>query len=600
MSDKRTGPIELGSDYLMAVLAQVQVPIVVTDPQGGILLTNDAWRAYHPVPATEVAIDDWLGRFQFFDADGIRPIANSDAPLPRVLRGERVRNFEYSVLSQDGELRFRRANGQQLLGPHGDVIGAVVAFHDTTDERKVEREMRHRALHDSLTGLANRALLLDRLDHALARGARLNLPIAVILCDIDRFKRVNDAFGHHIGDRLLVEISRRLQSIMRGTDTVARLGGDEFVILVEDLDVLVDLAEVARRIRESVSEVVAVMGAVIHPTISLGIAGADSGQSTAEELLRDADIAMYRAKESGGNTVATFDESMHKSLIRRMHVQREIEWGLENDRLFLMYQPIVDAATERLVGTEALLRLESSDGSLLSPAEFIPVAEEARLIDRFDRFALLEATRQLAVWQAAFPGCGITVACNVSARSLSGIGWYDSVIDAIARSGIAPSDLKLELTETAMIRVGESVRFDLLRLRDAGVAIGLDDFGTGFATLTHLRTMPVSFVKIDRSFVSGLGANADDTAIVDATVRMAEALGLSTVAEGVEEAEQAAILRDLRCNELQGYLYGRPVRSGEISELLAAEASGLRPFQRVSQMLGKQERSRPRRTFAPR
>jgi diguanylate cyclase (GGDEF)-like protein len=567
--DNTHRPRELDSSYLLAVLSQAQVPMIVTDPDGRVLLANDAWSAFHPVPPANLPIADWLNQFEFLDARGLHRIPSTEAPLARVLRGEVVRDYEYSVVSKDGEVRFRRASGQQLRAADGGVIGTVVAMQDITGFKLLQDELERRALLDSLTGLANRALLLDRLQHALVRSERNDGCVTVMLCDLDRFKWVNDAFGHGLGDRLIIEVGRRISAVVRASDTVARLGGDEFVILAEsstDDDLII--TDMPERIRAAVGAELRLDGAVLHPSISIGVATTRGARSSAETLLRDADTAMYRVKDDGGSGSMAFDESMRLDALRRVHVRSRIEHALTNNGFRLLYQPLVDAVTGRMVSVEALIRM-TDDGPPLGPNEFVPVAEECGLIEDLDRFVLHEATRDLMAWMELCGDEPFAVGCNVSGRTIGSELWTK---DALATaSEVGPERLKIELTETALMRAGATALTNLADLRAAGLAVGLDDFGTGFASLTHLRTLPISFLKIDRSFVFNMDTSSNDRAIVQAIIQMATSLGLESVAEGVEEVAHATLLRQMGCTLLQGYLLSRPVPAERISEILQGQ-----------------------------
>jgi diguanylate cyclase (GGDEF)-like protein len=560
--------VALDRDYLTAVLAQVQVPMIVTDLYGHVLMANDAWSAFHPVPPPDMALQEWLSQFRFFDRSGLSPLPFEQSPLFRVLEGETVKNYEYSVLSKDGELRFRSASGQQLLNTQGATIGAVLALHDITSQRRLQDELERRSLTDSLTGLANRALLVDRLHQALGRSERDGGTVTVLLCDLDRFKWVNDAFGHPLGDRLLVEVGNRIKGAIRLTDTVARLGGDEFVVVTEEVSSAAEIEMFAQLIRAAVAEELLIDGAIFHPSLSIGVASTANANSSAETLLRDADTAMYQVKAGGGGSSMAFDDTMRSDALRRVEVRNQIERAIDSGAFKLLYQPIVDGASERLVGVEALIRIVGGSFDV-GPDEFIPAAEEAGLIEQIDCWVLAEATQQLKRWLDAYPNRVFTVACNVSARTLASDVWTAQALRAAHELG--PTRLKLELTETAMIRAGTNALTNIASLRKAGLAIGLDDFGTGYASLTHLRSMPISFVKIDRSFVSGLHANDGDRTIVLAIVQMAKALGLTVVAEGVELVAEAQVLQSMGCEYLQGYLFGRPLEAERICEMLSAD-----------------------------
>ncbi|MCU0268265.1 MAG: EAL domain-containing protein [Acidimicrobiales bacterium] len=553
--------------HLRAVLEQVTVPILACDAAGRVTFWNDAFERFHPVPAAGADVASWLEGFRFFAVDGVTPLANRDAPILRSLRGEVVRDYEYSVVAKSGELRFRRANGQQLVGDDGDVLGAVVALHDITDEVRVEAELRLRALYDELTGLPNRALLGDRIVVALERARREGEAVAVLFVDLDHFKLVNDALGHTVGDELLVEVAARLRAAVRGVDTVARLGGDEFVVLCEALDDLGQAMSVGLRALGALDAPVEVDGRDVRVSASIGVAFAADGEGTAELLLRDADTAMYAAKDRGRNRIEVFDARLRDRVLQRLEIERALVHALNRDGLRLVFQPIVDARTGGIVGAEALVRMADDRGELVPPGVFLPVAEQAGLMDDVDHWVLGEAAARAARWVGS--GRLGFVACNVSAALIRRGDLLRIVDEAVERHRLPPGALGIEVTESLLVDASDENRSLLAELRTRGLQVGVDDFGTGYASLSYLRDFPFSFVKIDRSFVQGLGGDGVDDAIVEATIRMAHALGRTVTAEGVEERAQADRLRDLGCDRLQGYLFSRPVPAQAFSELLS-------------------------------
>lgn len=560
-------------NYLRMVLEDVEMGIVACDAEGRVLLHNPAFASIHPTPLPGDTVTDWLSRHQFFKADGITPVAASDIPLSRALRGEQVRNYKYALLNKDGELEYRRADSAPLLDDDGNVTGAVAALVDITDQHRSQEAMRRQSLHDALTGLPNRALLLDRLANALARAERHQTRMSVFFIDLDNFKVVNDGLGHTVGDRLLVEVANRLVGCLRPGDTVARLGGDEFVILCEDIEEGEDEDVIAGRVCTAICEPVGIDGKRVRVTASVGTRRAATGD-TPEKLLCDADAAMYLAKEHGGNRFESFDGPLRARTMQHLQVEQTLLRVMSNEGLRLVFQPIVSADGGRLVGVEALVRCYDPETGILAPGKFIPVAESIGMVDQIDKWVLDEVCRHARVLMNAVPERRIFVGCNLSSRLISQGNLGELVEGALARHGLPADRIGLELTETALIQATPETRRTLGRIRDAGTFVGIDDFGTGYSSLTWLRDLPVSFVKIDRTFVNGLGMDRADAAIVEAVARLAHALGLTVTAEGVEYIEQAERLREMGCDHLQGYLISRPIPAGSLVEMALAQASG--------------------------
>ncbi|MGQ0521329.1 MAG: putative bifunctional diguanylate cyclase/phosphodiesterase [Actinomycetota bacterium] len=433
--------------------------------------------------------------------------------------------------------------------------------------RKALADAVHRANHDTLTGLPNRTLVLDRLDHALARLARGRRSVGVLFVDLDRFKVVNDTLGHSVGDEVLVRIGERLQAAVRPGDTVGRLAGDEFVVVCEEVETCAVL-QVAERIAAAIASPMPLYGRESVLTASIGIALA-AGGGRAEDVLRDADVAMYRAKERGRDRIEVFDAAIRARLLERLEMEQALRRALQHGELRLHYQPIVRAADNELLGVEALVRWEHPDRGLVAPADFIPLAEESGLITRIGRWVLIEACSQLGRWQDADPQlAALTIGVNLSARQFTDPGIVAIVAEALHRAGIAPGALTLEITESVLMEEVEATADTLRALKELGVGLSIDDFGTGYSSLSYLKRFPVDSLKIDRSFVDGLGIDSEDHAIVNAVVSLAHALGLDVVGEGVETEVQLRELRRLGCDAVQGYLVGHPQ---------AAQPGGLLP-----------------------
>ena len=466
-----------------------------------------------------------------------------------------------------------------LPAARDDGVLAVAAQIGTQLGRVVERvraldELAHHAMHDALTGLPNRALLLDRLERALTR--RDSALTAVLFIDLDRFKDVNDGAGHHAGDVLLTEVAGRLSGGLRAGDTIARLGGDEFVVLCEDLDDERQAVELAERFQQRMLapfELTADQAQLV--TASIGVAVGGRGATDAETLLRDADAAMYRAKDRGGGRHELFNQELRDRALDRLRTERALTRALSRDELFLLYQPIVSLDGSEVEGVEALVRWQDPELGLRSPTEFIPVAEESNLIVRLGEWVIGEACGQAARWRRELGDrAQLPVNVNLAARQLADERLPETVRRALEEAQLDPSDLALELTETALIEYPETPIRTLTALRALGVRIVLDDFGTGYSSLSYLQRFPIDELKIDRSFVAELGTQPAAGAIVEAIVGMGHSLGIRVVAEGIETEAQAAAVTRLGCDSGQGFLFARPAPA----ESIHAPAGSLTPL----------------------
>ncbi|HEY1689819.1 MAG TPA: EAL domain-containing protein [Solirubrobacteraceae bacterium] len=442
---------------------------------------------------------------------------------------------------------------------------------DALQQRATEDDIRYQALHDPLTSLPNRVLFLDRLGHALSRPSA---KVAVVLLDIDNFKLVNDSLGHSAGDELLMEIAPRLKTALRPEDTIARLGGDEFVVLLEHIEDERAAARVAKRIVAAFETPFRLSVGEYFTKVSLGIALAGAQNSHPAELISDADAAMYQAKEHGRARYEIFDGAMRARVVERLSVENDLRRALERDELQLIYQPIVSLRTKALASVEALARWRHPTRGLVGPSEFIPIAEESGLIEPIGRWVLDSACAQAAHWHAQHrdrPPLGISV--NLSIQQFRQRDLEATVAAALARTGIEPSSLCLEITESVLLQEADAVRDTMTRLAQLGVRFVLDDFGTGYSSLAYLTQLPIDGLKIDRSFVEELGSSRRSTAITTAIVRMAQALSVEVIAEGVESQLQIDALRALDCELGQGFHFHRPLSAAGVSKLLDAEPS---------------------------
>jgi diguanylate cyclase (GGDEF)-like protein/PAS domain S-box-containing protein len=445
----------------------------------------------------------------------------------------------------------------------GRILYVIAQVEDVTERRALRERLAYAAIHDPLTALPNRELFMDRLEMTLRHAARGGHKAAVIFLDLDRFKLINDSLGHDVGDRILCAVADRLHSVMRATDTLARFGGDEFTVLCGEVDDEDDALEVAQRLVQAMGEPLALPSGETFVSLSVGIALSNDGSESGAELLRNADVAMYRAKERGPSRIEIYKADNELNVVSRLRTSNDLHRALERDEFELHYQPVVDLQTQTLVGMEALVRWRHPTRGLLLPYEFISLAEDSGLIVPLGSWILNEACRQTAEWTArraetdADPA-RLNISVNVSALQLAEPGFRGQVAEAIESSGIHPDRLWLEITESALMRDQDDAVVILQSLRDLGLHVEIDDFGTGYSSLSYLQRFPVETLKIDRSFVDDLDQSSENAAIVRAILGLGDSLGLSIIAEGVERPLQATRLQALGCSLAQGYLFGKP------------------------------------------
>jgi len=459
----------------------------------------------------------------------------------------------------------------------GRVVNFIGVQKDITKRKELERRLAHQAFHDPLTNLPNRTLFLDRVGQALKRAKRRGEGVAVLFMDLDDFKVINDSLGHETGDTLLVEVAGRLAACLRPTDTAARLGGDEFVVLVEDIGEAKEAIQVASRIAEALRAPFAVGGRELFVTTSVGVAlgghGAGSGGERPGDLLRNADLAMYRAKEMGKNSHAVFEAGMGARALERLGLEADLRRALEEGELRVHYQPKVSLETGRIVAEEALVRWEHPGRGLVPPDEFIPLAEETGLVVPLGHWVLGEACRQLREWQESYPAepgsPPLKMSVNLSVRQFRHPALVESVAGVLRETEIDAQDLILEITESMVVGDADAAFSTLGELKSLGVRVAVDDFGTGYSSLSYLKRFPVDYLKIDRSFVEGLGWDPKDEGLVSASIELARALGLEAIAEGVETAEQLERLRALGCELAQGFYFWEPAPAGAASKILS-------------------------------
>ena len=563
-------------EQLQAITGSLGEGVLALDADGRITFVNPAaarllaWRG-----------DDLLGRHVAAAIDPAGLLEETDgAPDwvhgPRLRAGETLRIDEYAVTRRDGTVVDVAITASPVVR-EGDVVGAVLALRDSTERKALERRLMHQAFHDQLTGLPNRALFLDRLEHAQARGGGQ----ALLFVDLDRFKVINDSLGHRAGDDVLCTVASRLVGAVRPGDTVARFGGDEFTVLIEELADPQQAAATATRILHALAQPISAGGREIVLSASIGIAMSEPGDER-RDLLAASDIAMYEAKSGGGDRSAVASADADGAARARLDLEMELRTAIERDELELEFQPVVRAQGEALHGFEALVRWRHPRFGMLPPSQFMPLAEDSGLILPLGEWVLRAACRAAGEWHRRHPGTGAVMAVNLSAKQFQHPDLCEQVAAALAGTGLPPELLTLEITETVVMQDTVRTLETLRALREIGVRLAIDDFGTGYSSLSYLKRFPVDVVKIDKSFVDGLATSPVDREIVAAVIRLASAVGMQTVAEGVETAQQLDQLRMLGCSLIQGFLVSRPQPLDALGKRLGGRASAGLPVPRAA------------------
>ena len=524
------------------------------------------------------------GRIWGYSADALRSANLLGLVHPddvEVARGLIAQAVSRPRLSMAAELRLKLADESWcyfevvatnlLRDPR--VSGIVTTFRDITERKELEQALHYRAFHDSLTDLPNRTMFVDRIEAAMARAASRGTTVAVMFLDLDNFKVVNDSLGHAVGDQLLVALTDRIKGCLRLEDTLARLSGDEFAILFEEIWGEDDAVRLAERIQEQLQNPFSLDHRELYVAASIGIVVSGPTHTTPGDLLRDADLAMYRAKANGKGRCEVFNHTMNVHFTERLALESNMRRSIERGELRVHYQPIVRLDDESVVGFEALVRWEHPQRGLIPPAEFIPIAEETGMIVPLGAWVLEEACRQVQQWQdQRCHGRALLLSVNVSARQFQSPDLVDTVAEVLQRTGFNPTSLKLELTESVMMRDVERTTQRLHELKALSIQLVIDDFGTGYSSLAYLRQFPITVLKIDRTFVNRLGTDPQDDAIVRSIVTLSRDLGMEVVAEGIETPAQLETLRALGCDYGQGYYFSRPLPSAQAEELVTLEA----------------------------
>jgi diguanylate cyclase (GGDEF)-like protein/PAS domain S-box-containing protein len=567
-SNRRLAEASRASSQLASIVESADDAILSVEADGRIATWNDGAHAMYGV-----AGDDVIGERLDILFAGKK---SDDLPrlLEAVMSGNRVERHEAVHQTADGSTFNVWLTFSPIHDPAGSTIGASVIARDISDRKRLEQELAHQALHDSLTGLPNRALFHDRLRQSLHRSRRTERDAtgrhAVLFVDLDDFKVINDTLGHPTGDQLLVAVANRLRNTLRAVDTAARLGGDEFTILLENVDNESDAERAADRILDDLRRPFELDGHQIVVSASIGIAFGDAAVNDPDELLRFADTALYEAKGRGKGRHETYQQTMNVRAWRRLELESELRLAISRGELRVHYQPIVDLESRRVLEVEALVRWEHPTRGLIQPLDFIPLAEQTGLIVPIGSFVLETACEQLARWQRRIPlAANLVMSVNVSARELVRAGFADAVKATLERHRLDGSRLRLEITESATVE-GEPAIEALKALQAMNVRVSIDDFGAGYSSLAYFRDLPISGLKIDRAFVEGLESSREDNAIVTAAIAFGQALGIEVTGEGIETVAQAERLRELGCRLGQGYLFSRPVPAADLTALLRA------------------------------
>ncbi len=502
-------------------------------------------------------LQEWLQRVHPEDRDEVEAklSAHISSKSPQF-------ECEYRIRHKDGSYRWMLNRGLAVREESGQAYRMAGSQTDITDRKKAEAQLLYDAFHDALTGLPNRALFMDRLEHVIASAKRHpSYLYGVLFMDLDRFKVINDSLGHGIGDRLLVEVGQRLKACLRPGDTVARLGGDEFAILLEGIADAADAEEITRRIEEVLSPHYAIQGHEIFTTQSIGLALRSDRYEWPEQILRDADIAMYEAKSKGRSRHEFFDTKMHASIIDRLQLESDMRIAVEHQSGFLLhYQPIMDLKSQRLIGFEALVRWQHATRGLIYPLEFISLAEETGMIFPLSDWIIRESCRQIGAWQKKYPGDpGLRMSVNISSKLLLQPGFAESIQTNLLEQGLEPGSLAIEITESVIMEHPDRAVETMEKLQKMGVHIHIDDFGTGYSSLSYLHSFPVNALKIDRSFIAKMSANSDNQEIIKTIIALAQNMKLEVIAEGVEQSHQLSAIMGMECGFGQGFLFSKPL-----------------------------------------
>jgi len=564
---KAVRDLAASESLLQSVLQNVNEGVIVAGRNEKLLLVNPAARELLGIGSAAGLPTDIFG---MYEQDTVTRIRDRERPMARAIRGETLNDLEIFHRNPNAPNgRFLSVSGRPLKDGAGKITGGIVSFRDVTGRKRVEDELAHLSLHDGLTGIPNRAFFLETLRKSVARGRRAESRVAVLLLDLDRFKQINDRLGHEFGDALLVDVARRLTDGLRAGDFVARLGGDEFVILFENFGHDEHAAGLADKITDVLAPVFRLEGQEVSVSASIGISTFPECGDDAGSLMKTADVAMYRAKESGRNTYHFYSRSVHAEMSRRSQLEADLREAMRQDHFDLEYQPIADLRSGRIAAVEALLRWNHPDHGQVRPLEFIPILEATGLMNRVGEWVLASACAQVKEWQRTLNRPDLGVAVNLSYQQLLHRRIVDQVHRILTNAGLEASMLTVEINEATVLENPRVVREQLQLLAREGVRIALDDFGTGYSSLQAIRQLPLSSIKVDRSLVMSLPTDPEDVAVVDAVLRFAEDLDLEVIAEGVEAQAQLDFLAERGCALGQGYLISPPLPVAAVDSFVA-------------------------------
>jgi diguanylate cyclase (GGDEF)-like protein/PAS domain S-box-containing protein len=544
---RQMAPLNAALEYAVEGIARV-------DPEGRFLQVNAAFAAMHGCRQEDMQGLRWV---MFVSPDDVVRVQQAYNQMRTSGKGE----CEVQAMRRDGTMFYTEV---VMVFARGEGGGHYRFIKDVTERKQLEAKVEYQAYHDALTGLPNRALFMEKMMQAQIKAQEFGRGLAVIFLDLDNFKIVNDSMGHEAGDQLLVTLAERLRQCVRPGDLVSRLGGDEFTVLMENINSEQDAVRIAERIVESLHEKVILVGQEFFPSGSVGIAFANDAAKTPDEILRDADTAMYQVKANGKSGYVVFDQSMSDKVVERIELENGLRQAMQNDEILLHYQPIVSLRSGRVVGAEALVRWKHPTKGMIPPVKFIPVAEESGLISQLGYYVLETACLEAKTWQPHVrSGNSLVINVNLSGKQLQQADVVDRVADVLNRTGIPPQMLKLEITESVLMSDINDIVGKLQMLKNLGIKLAIDDFGTGYSSMSSISTFPVDTIKIDKAFVSRLGQQSEASAIVGAIIMLSKTMKMDVVAEGIEINAQREHLKTLGCDMGQGYFFARPLPADE-------------------------------------
>ncbi|HEU0073307.1 MAG TPA: EAL domain-containing protein [Dehalococcoidia bacterium] len=557
--------IRASEELLRRTLEATEEGVMAIDGAGKVLHVNRRYFEILELPSDHFETVEPQERLAAIARRLIDPTAFTERSLAIFREQEASETFDVLYL-KSGRIVERHS---RALNRREGGAGRVLSYRDVTERHTLTEQLKHQAFHDPLTDLANRARFQDRLDHAIERSQRTKALVFVLFIDIDNFKSINDSLGHAVGDQLIVTIAGRVSQALSGGDTAARLGGDEFAIILEDLQTLDQARGTADELLNRIRAPAEIDGNEVVVTASIGIASGDS-ESTSDKLIRNADIAMYAAKNRGKGRVQVYETGMHTQINQRQALLAELWHAVERKEIRVYYQPFMHLATGQVSGAEALARWHHPTRGIIPPLTFIPLAEESSVILDIGEFVLRDACLLIKDWERRFPGEALLTSVNVSPKQIHDRNFVDVVRRVLAETQAPPGHLVLEITESAMLEDPESAEATLTALKQLGVKLALDDFGTGYSSLTYLKRFPIDVLKIDKSFITDLHVSEREAALTGATIALGQKLNLQIVAEGIETTGQLQHLRDLDCDEGQGFLFSHPLTHEELDSFMDA------------------------------